>query len=200
MCILWDVSLSPGPSQPGLLPGDSGLTAFYAQDCSFPEGLYSDKWKAFFTPLLSPELDYKEGWVLKNWCSWTVVLEKTLESPLDCKKIKPVNPKGNQSWIFIGRTDAEAEALILWPPDAKNWLHWKRPWCWERLRAEEKGTTEDKMVGWHHQLNKHESEQTPWDSGGQGSLLCCSPWDHKELDMTERLNNNNNVPCEKAHI
>ena len=86
------------------------------------------------------ELDHKESWVPKNWCFWTVVLEKTLESPLDCKEIKPVNPKGNQSWMFIGRTDVEAEAPILWPPDAKNWhhwQHWKRPWCWERLKAGE---------------------------------------------------------------
>ena len=82
------------------------------------------------------DLDHKESWVPKNWCFWTVVLEKTLESPLDCKEIKPVYPKGNQSWIFIGRTDAEAEVPILWPPDAKNWLtHWKRPWCWERLKV-----------------------------------------------------------------
>ena len=87
------------------------------------------------------ELDYKEGWAPKNWCFWTVVLEKTLESPLDCKEIKQINPKGNQPWIFIGRTDAKAEAPVVWPPDAKSWLigkdptHWKRPWCWERLRA-----------------------------------------------------------------
>ena len=103
------------------------------------------------------ELDCKEIWVLKNWCFWTVVLEKTLESPMDSKEIQPVQPKGNQSWIFIGRTDAEAETLILWPPDVKNWLIWKDPdagkdWRWE------KGTTEDEMVGWYHRLNGHEFE------------------------------------------
>ena len=99
------------------------------------------------------ELDYKEGWLLKNWCFWTVVLEKILESLLDLKEIKPVNPKGNQSWIFIGRTDAEAETLILWPPDGKNRLIRKDPDAGKDWRLEEKGTTEDKMVGWHHQLN-----------------------------------------------
>ena len=103
------------------------------------------------------ELDYKESWVPKNWCFWTVVLEKTLESPLDSKEILPVHPKGNHSWIFFGRTDAEAETPILWPPDVKNWLIWKDPdagndWRWE------KGMTEDEMVGWHHQLNGHEFE------------------------------------------
>ena len=100
------------------------------------------------------ELNYKESWALKNWCFWTVMLEKTLENPLDCKGIQPVNPKGNQSWIFI-RTDGEAP--IFWLPDAKSW-HWKRPWCWERLKQEEKGTTEDEMVGWHHHLDGHEFE------------------------------------------
>ena len=98
------------------------------------------------------ELDYKESWVLKNWCFWTVVLEKTLESPLDCKEIKLVHPKGNQSWIFIGRTDAEAETPIFWPPDAKNWLIGKGPDAGKDWRQEEKGTTEDEMVGCHHQL------------------------------------------------
>ena len=96
------------------------------------------------------ELDHKESWVLKNWCFWTVVLEKTLESPLDCKEIQPVNPKGNQSWIIIGGTDAEAEAPILWPPDAKNWLIGNDPDAGKDWRQEEKGTTEDEMVGWHH--------------------------------------------------
>ena len=98
------------------------------------------------------ELDYKESWVPENWCFWTVVLEKTLESPLDCKEIQLVHPKGNQSWIFIGRTDAKAEAPTLWPPDAKNWLIWKDPDAGKDWRWEEKGMTEDEMVGWHHRL------------------------------------------------
>ena len=127
------------------------------------------------------DLDQKEGWVLKNWCLRAVVLEKTFESPLDSKEIKPVNPKGNQSWVFIGRTDAEAEAPILWPPDAKGW-QWKRPWCWEKWGQEDKGTTEDEMVGWHHWLNGHGFEKTPGHSEGQGSLACCSLWDRKEWD------------------
>ena len=100
------------------------------------------------------ELDHKESWAPKNWCFWTVVLEKTLESPLDCKAIKPVHPKGNQSWIFIGRTDVET--LILWPPDAKNWLIWKDPDAGKDWGQREKEATEDEMVGWHHQLNGHE--------------------------------------------
>ena len=104
------------------------------------------------------ELDYKESWAPKNWCFWTVVLEKTLESPLDCKAIQPVHPKGNQSWIFIRKTDAEAETPILWPSDAKNWLIWKDPNAGNDWRWEEKGMTEDEMVGWHHRLNGHEFE------------------------------------------
>ena len=104
------------------------------------------------------ELDYKESWVLKNWCFWIVVLDRTLESPLDCKEIRPVHPKGDQSWIFIGRTDAEAETPILWPPDAKDWLTGKDPDAGNDWRQEEKGMTEDEMVGWHHQLNGHEFE------------------------------------------
>ena len=136
------------------------------------------------------ELDYKESWALKNWCFWTVVWDKTLESPLDCKEIKPVNPKGNQSWILIGRTDAKAEAPILWPPDLKSWLIWKDPDAGKDWGQEEKGTTEDEMVGQHHQLNGHEFEQTPGDSEGQGSVACYSSWGCKEMDMTERLNNN----------
>ena len=102
------------------------------------------------------ELDYKESWVQKNWCFWTVVLEKTLESPLDCKEIQPVHPKGNQSWILIGRTDAKAEAPILWSPDVKSWLIWEDPDAGKDWGQEEKGMTEDEMVGWHHQLNGHE--------------------------------------------
>ena len=131
-----------------------------------------------------------EAWVLKNWCFWIVVLEKTLESLLDCKEIKPVNPKGNQPWIFIGRTDSQAEAPVLWPPDGKSWLMRKDPDAGKDWTQEEKGTTEDKMVGWHHRLNGHEFEQAPGDSEGQGSLVCCSPWGLKEPDMTEQLNNN----------
>ena len=96
------------------------------------------------------ELDYKESWALKNWCFWTVVLEKTLESPLDCKEVNPVNPKGNQFWIFIGWTDAEGKTLILWPPDAKSWLIGKDPDAGKDWRREEKGTTEDEIAGWHH--------------------------------------------------
>ena len=127
------------------------------------------------------ELDYKKSWVLKNWCFWTVVLEKTLESSLDCKEIQLVNPKRNQSWIFIGRTDAEAETPKLWPPDVKNGLIGKDPDAGKDWRQEEKGMTEDEMVGWHHRLNGHEFGQAL----GVG---VCSPWGHKESDTTEWLN------------
>ena len=144
--------------------------------------------KAMVFPVRVRELDHKESWALKNWCFCTVVLEKTLGSPLDCKEIRAVNPKGNQSWIFIGRTDAEASASILWPSDVKNWLIWKHPDARKDQRWEEKGTTEDEIVGWHHQLDGHEFEQAPWVGDGQGSLACCSPWCRKELDMTEWLN------------
>ena len=131
--------------------------------------------KAMVFPVVMWELDYKESRVPKNWCFWTVVLEKTLESPLDCKEIKPVNPKGNQSWIFIGRTYAEAETPILWPPDVKNWLLGKDPDAGKDSRQEEKGT-EDEMVGWHHWLDGHEFVQAPVVGDGQGSLVCCCPW------------------------
>ena len=134
------------------------------------------------------ELDCKESWVLKNWCFWTVVLKKPLESPLDCKEIQPVHPKWNQSWIFIGRTDAEAETPILWPPDVKNWLIWKDPDAGKDWRREEKGSTEDEMVGWHHWRDGPEFEWTPGVGDWQGSLACCSPWGHKELETTEPLN------------
>ena len=133
------------------------------------------------------ELDYKESSVLKNWCFWTVVLEKTLESPLDWKKIQPVNPKGNHTWIFIGRIDAEAEAPILWPPNVKNWLIREDPDA-ERLKAGGEGRTEDEMVGWHHQLHGHEFEQAPRVGDEQRSLAYCSPWGDKESDTTEQLN------------
>ena len=133
------------------------------------------------------ELDYEESWVLKNWCFWTMVLEKTL-SPLDCKEIHPVHPKGDQSWVFIGRTDAEAETPIIWPPHAKSWLIGKDPNAGRDWGQEEKGATEDEMAGWHLQLYGHEFEQTPGVGDGQGGLACCSSWGRKESDMTERLN------------
>ena len=135
------------------------------------------------------ELDHKEGWALKNWCFLTVVLEKTIESPLDCKEMKPVNPKGNQPWIFIGGTDAEAEALIFWPPDTKSWLIGKDPGARKDWRQEEKGMTEDEMVGWHHWVNGHEFEQTLEDGEEQGNLVCCYPA-CKQSDTTEQLNYN----------
>ena len=134
------------------------------------------------------ELDYKEGWAPKNWCFWTVVLEKTLESPLDCKKIQPVCPKGEQSWVFIGRTDVEAETPILWPPDAKSWFTWKDPGAGKDWGREEEGMTEDEMVGWHHQLNGHEFGQTPRVGDEQGSLVYCGSWGRKESDTTVWLN------------
>ena len=129
------------------------------------------------------ELDHKEGWAPQNWSFWTVVLEKTLESPLNCKEIQPVHPKGNHSWIFIGRTDTEAETPILWPPHEKNWLIAKDPDARKDWRRE-KGTTEDEMVWWHHWPNGHEFEQTMGDSEGQGNLACCSSWSRKELNTT----------------
>ena len=115
-------------------------------------------------------------------------VEKILESPLDCKEIKPVHPKGNQSWIFIGRTDAEAEIPIHWPPNVKNWLIGKDPDAGKDWRQEEKETTEDEMVGWHHWLDGHEFDQAQRVGNGQGSLACCSSWGHKESDITEQLN------------
>ena len=133
------------------------------------------------------ELDCEESWALKNWCFWTVVLEKTLESPLDCKEIQPVHPKGDQSCVFIGRTDAEAETLILWLPHAKSWLIGKDPDAGRDWGQEEKGTTEDEMAGWHYWLNGCESEWTPGVGDGQGGLACCNSWGRKESDMTEQL-------------
>ena len=134
------------------------------------------------------ELDCEERWVPKNWCFRTMVLEKTLESPLDCKEIQQVHPKWNQYWIFIGRTNAEAETPILWPPDAKNWLIGKDPDTGKDWRREEKGMTGDETVGWHHWLDGHEFEQAQGVGDGQGSLVCYSPWGRKESDMTEWLN------------
>ena len=134
------------------------------------------------------ELDYKESWAPKNWCFWTVVLEKTLESPLDCKEIQPDHPKGDRSWVFIGRTDVEAETPILWPPDAKSWLIWKDPDVGKDWGQEEKGTTENEMAGWHHRLNGHGFGWTPGIGDGHGGLACRGPWGRKDLDTTEQLN------------
>ena len=133
------------------------------------------------------KLDYEENWVPKNCCFWTVVL-KTLESPLNCKEVKPVNPEGNQSWVFIGRTDAEAEILILWPPDVKNWLIGKDSDAGKDWRWKEKGMTEDERVGWHHWLDGYEFEQALGAGDAQERLECCSPWGRKEWDTTEWLN------------
>ena len=133
------------------------------------------------------ELDHKERWALKNWCFWTVVLEKTLESPLDCKEIQPVSHKGNQSWIFIGRADAEAEAPIFWPPDVKNWLLRKDPDAGKDWRQEEKGTREDEMVGCHHRLNGHEFEQAPGDSEGREAWHAVIHMVTKSLQLSRLL-------------
>ena len=130
----------------------------------------------------------KESWAPKNWCFWTVLLEKTLESRLEWEEIQPVHPKGDQSWVFIGRTDAEAESPILWPPDAKSWLTGKDTVTEKDWGQEEKGTTEDEMVGWHHRLNGHGFGWTPGVGDGQGGLVCCDSWGRKESDMTEWLN------------
>ena len=134
------------------------------------------------------ELDYKGNWALKNWCFWTVVLENILESPLDCEEIQPVHPKGDQSWIFIGRTDAEAETPVLWPPDAKSWLIWKKPWCWERLKVGGEGDNR----GWDGWMASPIQWTWIWVNSGSwwwtGSLACCSPWGRKESDKNEWLN------------
>ena len=125
------------------------------------------------------ELDYKEGWAPKNWCFWTVVLEKTLESPLDCKEIQPIHSEGNQPWDFFGRNDAKAETPVLWPPHAKNWLTEKDSDAGRDWGQEEKGMTEDELAGWHHGLDGRESEWTPGDGDGQGGLACCDSRDRK---------------------
>ena len=149
------------------------------------------------------ELDYKESRVPKNWCFWTVVLEMTLESPLDCKEIQPVTPEGNQFWIFLGRTDVEAETPIVWPPAVKNRLIGKDPDSGKNWRQEEKGKIEDEMVGWHHRLNGLEFEQALGVGDGQGTLACCSPWGRNELtplsDWTElNWNTSENLAVHKA--
>ena len=138
------------------------------------------------------KLDYKESWALKNWCFWTMVLEKTLESPLDCKEIQPVHPKLNQSWVFIGKTDVEAKTPRFWPPDVKSWFIWKEPDAGKDWGQEEKGATEHEMIGWHHQHNGHSFGWAPGVGDGQGGLECCSSWGRSighnwviELNWTE---------------
>ena len=144
------------------------------------EGKIKHKIKSHIFPVViyGCERDYKESWVPKNWCFWMVVLEKTLESPLDCKEIKSVNPKGNQSWLLIGRTVTKAEAPIFRPPDVKSWFMRKNSDVGENWGQEEKGVIEGEMVGWHHWLNGYEFEQTLEDGEGQGRLV----WGHKKLD------------------
>ena len=153
------------------------------------KGPYSQSYDFSSSHVWMWELNHKEGKMLKNWCFWTVVLEKTLESPLDCKEIKPVNPKGNQPWIFIRRTDLKLKLQYFWPPDAKSWLVRKDPDAGKDWRQEEKGTTDNETVGWNHRLNGCEFGQTLRDSEGQGSLACYSPWGHSvRLNLaTEKL-------------
>ena len=130
------------------------------------------------------ELDHKESWAPKNWCFWIVMLEKTLESPLDCTEIQPVLPKEDQSWVFIARTNVEAETLKLWPPHAKSWLIGKDPDAGTDWGQEEKGTTEDEMFGWHHRLDGCGSELTPGVGDGPGGLACCGWWGHNDWTWT----------------
>ena len=134
------------------------------------------------------ELDCEEGWALKNWCFWTMVLEKTLESPLNCKDIQPVHSEGDQPWDFFGRNDAKAETLVFWPPHEKSWFIWKDSDAGRDWGQEEKGMTEDEMAGWHHWLNGVEFQQTPGVGDRQGGLACCSLWGHKQSDTTGWLN------------
>ena len=155
-----------------------------SRDITLPTKVHLDKAMVF------PIVMYESGsWTIKKTeCFWTVVLKKTLESHLDCKEIQPVHPKGNQSWVFIGRTDVEAETQIFWPPDVKSWFIWKDPDVGKDWGQEEKERTEDEMVRWHHQLNGHEFGWTLEVGDGQGGLVCCSSWGHKESNTTEHLN------------
>ena len=141
-----------------------------------------------FNSCMNVELDHNENWVLKNWCFGTVVSEKTLESPLDCKEVQPVHSEGDQPWDFFGRNDAEAETPVLWPPHAKCWLIGKDSDAGRDWGQEEKGKTEDEMAGWHHWLNECESEWIQGVCDGQGGLVCCNSWGRKESDTTEPLN------------
>ena len=159
-----------------------------SRDITLPTKVHLVKAMVFPVVLYGCESwDYKESSALKNWCFQTVVLEKTLESPLDYKEIQPVHPKGNQSWIFFGRTMLKLK-LQYFGHLIKELTPWKRPWCWERLKAGAEGDNRGWVVGWHHRLDGHEFQQALWVGDGQGSLACCSPWAHKELETTEQLN------------
>ena len=157
-----------------------------SREIALPTKVYIGKAVVFPIAMYKCENWTKEGWVSKNWCFWTVVL-KTLESPLDCKEIQPVHSRGDQSWVFFGRTDAEAETPVLWPPHVKSWLIGKDPDTRRDWGRKEKGTTEDEMAGWHHRLDGHEFEWTPGVGDGQGGLACCDSWGRKQSDRTERL-------------
>ena len=154
------------------------------------KGPYTQSYGFFSSHVCMWELDHKEDQMPKNWCFWIAVLEKTLESPLDCKEIKPVNPKGNQPWIFFGRTDTEAEAPIPWPPDAKNWLIRKDPDAGKDWMQVEKGKTLDEMLGWHHQLDGHEFEQAPGigDWTGKPGVLQFMGWQRVQHEWATELN------------
>ena len=160
----------------------------FSKLCFFKAKFSSQSYGFFSSHVWMWELDYEEGQVPKNWCFWTVVLEKTLESPLDCKEIQPVHSEGDQPWDFFGRNEAKAETPVLWPPHAKSWLIGKDSDDGRDWGQEEKGTTEDEMVGWHHWLDGCESEWTPGVGDEQGGLACCDSWGCKELDTTEWLN------------
>ena len=167
---------------------ECGLLIWPSWDLAQAKGRICANWGVGISA--SYTADHKETWALKNGCFWTVVLEKTLESPLGCEEIQSVHLKGNQPWIFIGRTDVEAEAPVLWLPDAKSRFFGKDSDAGKDWGQEEKGETDNEIVRWNHWLNAHEFEQTLGDSEGQGSLACFSPWGRKESDTTEWLNNN----------
>ena len=159
---------------------------FKSRDITLPTKVHLVKAMVFPVVMYGCELDCEESWAPKNWCFWTVVLEKTVESPLNCKEIQPVHPKGDQSWVFTGGTDVKAETPILWPPDVESWLIWKDPDAGKDW-GQEKGMTEDRMVGWHHRHNGHGFGWTLGVVDGQGGLACCGSWGRKESDTTERL-------------
>ena len=160
---------------------------FKSRDITLPTKVHLVKTMVFPVVMYGCELDCEESWAPKNWCFWIVMLEKTLESPLDCKEIQPVHSKGDRSWVFFGRNDAKAETLVLWPPHAKSWLIGKDSDAGRDWGQEEKGTTGDEMAGWHHWLDGCEFEWTPGVGDGQGGLVCCDSWGRKESDMTEWL-------------